>query len=682
MTVARRLGLGLGLHFLLLLGLLTFHLRTIRHAVTTAHELSEVSANLVISASRQTARVARLEESAAKYAVTRDAGYLLQFDTVRAHFTVELDQWAALPASAEEARAIGSALETWAPLRHARPLEGQWATMRTPLTSVSLAAQGTMRARLALAADDAARATRLSWLAAAGALLLAIVTAWLLARSITGPLRRLAAGTREVALGRFGYRLDTRRGDEFAQVAEAFNTMTERLGALDRMKQDFVSSVSHDLKTPLASLRETTALMLDGLPGPLTPRQQRLLMLQRESADRLGTMIAKLLDLSRLEAGLPLARREEPLLPLVEAAVMHGAAAALERDVRVALAADLPPAATLDCDADRFRQLIDNLLENAVKFSPRGALVELAARLEGDDAVLTVADRGPGIPPDLRAKVFERFYQTAEGRSVHGRGVGLGLSIVREIVHAHGGTIAIEGRDGGGTVFRVRLPGVEAGEGAVAATGDGVVDPVHGHLVPRGVSRVAALGWLVVTMSAGIEGCAGHRSGFEEHLRAGRWTEAAALFERDSALHRDPDALRRMADVRAVPRRPEWDPDRAAALYRAARREGGDGWRMPATSERAAALVDEVIRLRDERRAGERETLARLAHAESSIATLRAERDSLARLVAVSDEEIASRARLIARLERALQEREAEARSLRSALEKLKAIDLKQPGAP
>lgn len=685
MTVARRLGLALGLHFLLLLGLLVFHLRTIRHAVTTAHELSEVSANLVISASRQLARVARLEESAAKYAVTRDAGYLFQFDTVRTQLTAELEQWAALPASDEEARAIAVTLAAWEPLRFAPATDGDWGAMRTPLAAVSIGAQQAMRARLALAADDAARATRLSWLAAAGALVLAVLTAWLLARSITGPLRRLAAGTREVAKGRFGYRLDTRRGDEFAQVAEAFNTMTERLGALDSMKQDFVSSVSHDLKSPLASLRETTTLLLDGVPGPLTARQHRLLTLQRESADRLGTMIAKLLDLSRLEAGLPLAIREEPLVPMLEAAAAHAAAAGLERDVRVAVTVDGGRDAVLACDADRVRQLIDNLLENAVKFSPRGALVELAFTARGDVALLGVADRGPGIAPELRERVFERFYQTSEGRAVHGRGVGLGLSIVREIAHAHGGSIEIEGREGGGTVFRVRIPGlVPAPQQAVGAGARTALEQegatADGRRGGAAATRVAALTFAL--LSLGLGGCGTQRrSAFDDHLRAGRWTEAAAAFERDSARHDDPDALRRIADLHATPGRPEWDPRRAAQLYASARRHGGPGWVMPGGSARSAALVEQVIRLQEAHLASQREATVRLARADADIALLRAERDSLARVAAASDGEIASRARLIARLERSLQEREAEARQLRQSLERLKAIDLK-PQAP
>ena len=657
MTVARRLSLALGLHLVLLLALVTYHLRTIRHAVNTAHELSEVSANLVLSSARQSGRIAGLDEAAAKFAVTRDSGYLVQYDQLRAELSAELGQWDLLPATEEETRAIAAAIAAWRPLRTAPAGTADLDEMRERLDAVSETAQGTMHERLALAASDAARATRLSYLAALGALLLGIVTAVVLTRSITGPLRRLAAGTREVALGRFGYRLDTRRGDEFAQVADAFNTMTERLGALDRMKHDFVSSVSHDLKSPLASLRETTTLLLDGVPGPLAPKQRRLLLLQRESADRLGMMIAKLLDLSRLEAGLPLSVQAEAVAPILMAAATHATAAGLDRDVRVVMAGPLAELA-LWCDADRIRQLLDNLLENAIKFSPRGALVELAAHVRGEWLEITVADRGPGVPEAMREQVFERFFQTAEGRAVHGRGVGLGLTICRQIVQAHGGTITVEAREGGGACFRVQLPGVE-----VADNGRDVGS------VPAVAARLAVLVFALASV-----GCV--RSTFDDHLKAGRWEQAAVEFERDSSLHDDPDALRRAADVHAVPQRPEWDPERAARLYALARAHA-DGHTMPLSSERTAALVEEVLRLRSTQEAQSRVLGAQIAAADSTIALLRAERDSLARITAAHDEEIASRSRLIARLERSLQEREAEARSLRSALERLKAIDLK-----
>jgi anti-sigma regulatory factor (Ser/Thr protein kinase) len=434
--------------------------------------------------------------------------------------------------------------------------------------------------------------------------------------------------------------------------------------------------------------------MLDGVPGPLNAQQRKLLVLQRDSADRLGLMIAKLLDLSRLESGLPLSLRPEPIVPLLEAAAEHARAAGAERGVQVSTALPAEEVVVM-CDADRVRQLVDNLLENAIKFSPRGALVELGARVvDGPMLQVAVADRGPGIEPEMRDKVFERFFQTSEGRSVPGRGVGLGLTIVRQIAQAHGGGVVVDGREGGGTAFIVRLPGVEVPSGetgewhAAADPRSRGVDEVPKASTPESVipatsgvrARVSA-GSLVLCL-AGLTACSPGRSGFDEHLREGRWTEAVAAFERDSSLRRDPDALRRLADVHAVPQRPEWDPERAASLYAQARAHSRGRWTMPLSSARSAALVEEVLRLRAAHRAQEEQLLARLAQVDAGVAALRAERDSLARVAAASDEEIASRVRTITRLERSLQEREAEARNLRVALDRLKAIDLKPQANP
>src|SRR6185295_14786427 len=125
-----------------------------------------------------------------------------------------------------------------------------------------------------------------------------------LVRSILRPLDALARGTREVAAGRFHARIDASTGDEFARVARDFNSMTERLGELDRLKKDFVAKVSHDLKTPLSSMQETNRALLDHMAGPLSDKQRRLLELNAESGQRLSAMLGKLLDLSRAEAGL------------------------------------------------------------------------------------------------------------------------------------------------------------------------------------------------------------------------------------------------------------------------------------------------------------------------------------------------------------------------------------------
>ena len=162
---------------------------------------------------------------------------------------------------------------------------------------------------------------------------------------------------------------------------------------------------------------------------------------------------------------------------------------------------------------------------------------------------------------------------------------------------------------------------------------------------------------------------------FDDHLRHQRWTDAAAAFERDSSLHDDVRALERAAELYATPNRATWDPDRAAALYEEAR-ELASGHRLSPEAARISALVSEVIRVRAERRARERELLDALARADSATHTVRLERERLLAIVAVNDEERALLVRLVARLESELRERESQMGALRSELNRLKAIDL------
>jgi signal transduction histidine kinase len=305
-----------------------------------------------------------------------------------------------------------------------------------------------------------------------------VLVSVVIVRSITTSVNRLKEGTRAVSRGRFDYRLDTSRGDEFSHVAHDFNLMTARLGELDRMKRDFVSKVSHDLKTPLASMQETIGALLDELPGALNARQRRLLTLNHQSGERLASMLAKLLDLSRLEAGVL-----EPELRWLEVgalardAIERARPAAAERNIVIDLC--LPPhTLMLHCDGDRVLQLLDNLLENALKFSPDDSVIRVeVAALDAPEAraprerwpadamgsatgavLITVEDAGVGIADEQKDRVFERFYQGDAGRMARGRGVGLGLTICHEIVAVHGGAIWADDSDAGGAALRVLMP--------------------------------------------------------------------------------------------------------------------------------------------------------------------------------------------------------------------------------
>jgi signal transduction histidine kinase len=233
-----------------------------------------------------------------------------------------------------------------------------------------------------------------------------------------------------------------------------------RFRLLDQVKSNLVATVSHELKTPLASLQLALHLLLSEKVGALYPKQLELLLDARDNAERLLTMVNQLLDLARLEQGgrqLDLQRRRPADLLQDAADAARPRAADKEIDLRVRAPDDLPEVAV---DGPRLGHALQNLLNNAVTYTDRGGTVTLAAEAADCAVVLTVADTGRGIPAEYLPRVFDKFFRVP-GQE-RGSGTGLGLAIVHEVVTAHGGTITCQSEDGRGTTFRITLPAAEA----------------------------------------------------------------------------------------------------------------------------------------------------------------------------------------------------------------------------
>jgi signal transduction histidine kinase len=229
-----------------------------------------------------------------------------------------------------------------------------------------------------------------------------------------------------------------------------------RLRLLDQVKSNLVATASHELKTPLTSLRLAVHLLLEEAAGPLTPKQLELLLDARENSERLLAMVNNLLDLARLEQGWrQMDIRPESPGSLLQAAADTIRARAQDRSVELGLEVPdgLPPVAV---DVERIGHALRNLLDNALTYTDRGGRITLSAAADGDALVLSVADTGIGIPPEHLPHVFEKFFRVP-GQS-RGSGTGLGLAIAHEIVTAHGGRITCESQPGVGTTFRLRLP--------------------------------------------------------------------------------------------------------------------------------------------------------------------------------------------------------------------------------
>jgi len=477
--VATRLALGAGLLVALLAAVTTFQLTRLRQVSRATRELATVdfrSATALLELARS---ADRLDEAVRKLYVLRDQGYAALVVEVRDRLGATLASLSQPPASPAVVAQITEAAEAWRsfPLSQPSPegvLSRSLAGDRrdTLRAALSVVAQVRSAADAALAAGQREIGTKVSESAAivAGAervtvtllgvsLLVAVVVVWVTVRSIVRPLDRLVSGTRTVGEGSFEVRLDDRGPAELATLAGEFNRMVERLGELDQLKRHFVSHVSHELKTPLVAMRETTSLLLDGEPGPLNDGQRRMLQLNLKAAKRLSAMIADLLDVSRMEAGaMEFDLRPLALAEVVETAVAELAPWAAERGV--SLGSRVAPQ-RVDCDRDRVAQVLVNLIDNAVRHSEAGGAVEVVATEDGRDGDATrirvsVVDHGPGVAQEDRERIFARFQQGGGGR--RGSGVGLGLAICREIVAAHGGTIRVMETPGGGATFTFDLP--------------------------------------------------------------------------------------------------------------------------------------------------------------------------------------------------------------------------------
>jgi signal transduction histidine kinase len=284
----------------------------------------------------------------------------------------------------------------------------------------------------------------------AGALALGLVQ--VLAHGMTSPLREMAAAAAAMARGDYGRRVTASSHDEVGELARAFNGMATQLAEVDRVRRELVANVSHELRTPITALQAVLENLVDGVE-PADPEILRTMLRQVE---RLGTLVAQLLDLSRLESGaVPLQRRPFDLRPLLEDAA--GETRLHTTDVEVAVSVD-PPGATADGDPERVHQVVANLLDNAVRYSPPGGRVELRASRSRSSVTIEVCDEGPGIPEQDSTRVFERFYRADAARSSTEGGAGLGLAIARWIVDLHGGEIRAEARQPHGCRMVVVLP--------------------------------------------------------------------------------------------------------------------------------------------------------------------------------------------------------------------------------
>ena len=281
-------------------------------------------------------------------------------------------------------------------------------------------------------------------------LLLAIVVVL-----IRQPLRRLDEAIRRLGGGDFSFALKLEGPRDLEQLGERLDWMRTRLMEVEEDKKRFLRHISHELKTPLTSIREGSELLAEEIPGILTGQQREIVELLHQNGIQLQKLIEDLLDYNAATRNPGLNLQSLRLDKLVDALIDEYKVAVMAK--RLWFEVDLVEV-TLEADAEKLRIILDNLLSNAVKFSPNQGRIKIKVSRDEMGAVLDVQDEGPGISVEQREKVFDAFYQGSAPYTGHVSGSGLGLSIVREYLHMHDGTIEVVSDNGKGAHMRVRLP--------------------------------------------------------------------------------------------------------------------------------------------------------------------------------------------------------------------------------
>jgi signal transduction histidine kinase len=406
--------------------------------------------------------VAALRRTEGRYAILRDPAFLAAFQERVRSATADLDRLDSLLSTPVERDLLHEArvcldeyrqmLDTGAPL--AAGAVHPATELEEILDRLYQASKTEVELHQAALESMAERTRALGLGALAAAILIGLGLGAFAVVRVARPLHRLRTATQAVAAREFSEPLEVTGPSEIRDLTGAFNRMAARLGEIDRLKDEFFTGISHDLRTPLAAIRWSADLLHTGALGSLTAKQMRLAETIQSSSRRLLTLVGQIVELGRLRAGrLQLDLRPtdirrvidealDEVRPLAELGALHLEVDAPESLPRVA------------ADGERVQQIVTNLLANAVRFTPTGGRVAVSVSTESGEVFVRVTDTGVGIPADLVAKIFDPYEQAHRGRG----GSGVGLTVVRGLVEAHGGRVWVESEEGKGSAFTFTLP--------------------------------------------------------------------------------------------------------------------------------------------------------------------------------------------------------------------------------
>ena len=325
------------------------------------------------------------------------------------------------------------------------------------LKSIRQKSEQNVFTKIVLLSESGDNARNVAIMISVFALSIGLMVAFIITRSIKKPLDVMRAKTIEISHGNFRGDLAVNSPPQIAELAAAINTMCHKLQEVDDIKSGFFSHMSHELRTPLASIKEGTTMLLEGLGGEISEKQQRILKIIVQESNRLIYLVNSLLDLSKMEAGMlkyqftptdlsVLARKSlEILAPLAEAKCIS-----IENNIGA-----LPP---VKVDQERIMQVFRNIIGNAIKFTPENGNIKLEATERKGFVEVAVHDTGIGMPEEGLERIFHKFQQIIPAKGEKIKGTGLGLATVKQIILAHGGTVWATSQVGLGSTFYITLP--------------------------------------------------------------------------------------------------------------------------------------------------------------------------------------------------------------------------------
>lgn len=415
-----------------------------------------------------------------KFLISKDPDFFRRFDEIETRVTNDLKHLAEIVTTQKEkelfvvakasyARYLGLFKEEVAIVRSDKVYaqdefrikkEAVVDELNQGLRDVTLLARSNRDSKIYTSSRISYDVLRVTTIAAALIIVLGLLISFYNTRTINRSILLLQRKTKEIAKGRFEEIKYIASPPEIKELADDFNIMCERLKELDEMKADFVSHVSHELRTPLTAIKEASSMLLEGTYKNAPEKEHELLSITKEECERLIDSVNRILDLSRMEANMmDYQFSEQRVAPVLRKTILKLAPIALRKKIHLRFEPQ-PKLPMVKMDDERIGQVLENLLGNALKFTAKGGRVVINVSLQETDPgsiVVSVADTGYGIPREDLEKIFHRFRRIESGKQT-ARGTGLGLSLAKYIVAAHGGKIWAQSEPEKGSIFFFTLP--------------------------------------------------------------------------------------------------------------------------------------------------------------------------------------------------------------------------------